>query len=86
MSWRVVGIDVGYSNLALVVCDVDKVTYEITPVFAKMTDLRAIQCRDECCMFERHDRKAGHVVHHFIETVDEWFKSADQVVIEAQPV
>lgn len=86
MSWRVVGIDVGYSNLALVVCDIDKETYEITPVFAKMTDLRDIPCRDKECMFERHDRKAGHLVHHFVDSMDEWFSSADQVVIEAQPI
>ena len=84
--WRVIGIDVGYSNLALVVCDVDKEDYEITTVFSKMTDLRRIHCQDDDCMFERHDRKGAHLVHHFIKSMHGWFDSADQIVIEAQPI
>lgn len=85
-SWRVIGIDVGYSNLAMVVCDVDREDFEITPVYAKMTDLRHIMCRDKDCMFEHNDRKAGHLVYHFVENMSEWFSSADQILIEAQPI
>lgn len=84
--WRVLGIDVGFSHLATVVCDVDRETFEITPVFGKMTDLRNLMCRDKECMFERHDRKGGHLVHHYVEEMHKWFDSADQIVIEAQPI
>lgn len=83
--FRVVGIDVGYSNLALVVCDVDTVTYEIHPVFAHMCDLRDVVCDDCDCMFEKRDRKAAHLVSHYINTMDEWLRGSDKVLIEAQP-
>lgn len=85
-QWRVIGIDIGFSNLALVVCDVDKDDYEITPVFSKMTDLRNTICRDKDCMFEKHDRKGAHLVHHYVQSMHEWFDTADQIVIEAQPI
>lgn len=84
--WRVVGIDIGYSHLATVVCDVDRETFEITPVFGKMVDLRDLCCKDKDCMFERNDRKAGHLVHHYIELMFEWFDTADQILLEAQPI
>jgi hypothetical protein len=86
-TWRVVGFDVGYSNLAMVVCDIgtDDCGVRGTP-FSKMTDLRTLSCDDADCMFERHDRKGGHLMHHFIESVDAWLRTADQIVIEAQPI
>lgn len=84
--WRVIGIDVGYSHLAAVVCDVDKDDYKINVVFSKMTDLRRYSCKDSNCMFEKWDRKAGHLVHHYVEDMSGWFSTADQIVIEAQPI
>lgn len=87
MMWRVIGIDVGYSNLALVVCDIDKEDYDdIKVVFSKMTDLRNIACRDDDCMFGKCDRKGAHLVHHFVKSMHEWFDTADQILIESQPI
>jgi hypothetical protein len=86
-TWRVIGIDVGYSNLAMVVCDVD--TSDINNInvkFANMTDLRNLRCFEENCLFEKCDRKAGHLVHHYVNKMDGWFREADQIVIEAQPI
>jgi len=37
-------------------------------------------------MFEQGDRKAGHLVHHYVELMHEWFNTADQIIIEAQPI
>lgn len=96
-TFRIIGIDVGWSNLAMVVVDVDLESYnignsmnskyEFNVVFGNMTDLRHIRCRKpEECMFEVCDRKGGHLVHHYVEKMHEWFSSADKIVIESQPI
>lgn len=85
-TWRVVGIDVGWSHLACVVCDINTEDHDIKTVHADMTDLRELSCNDNECMFEKRDRKAGHLVHHYVEKMHEWFNTADKIVIEAQPI
>lgn len=94
-NFRIVGIDVGWVNLAMVCVDVDmdsydplsvKEKFDFTVVYANMTDLRHVPCRDESCMFERSDKNGGHVVHHYVEAMHEWFSTADKIVIERQPV
>lgn len=94
-KFRIIGIDVGWSNLAMVVVDVDLESYDVHSVdkydfevkYANMTDLRNINCTNKKdCLFEYNDRKAGHLVHHYVEQMDEWFSTADKIVIEAQPI
>lgn len=94
-NFRIIGIDVGWSNLAMVVTDVDldsydfnsKSRYDFKVVHANMTDLRNLMCHDtDNCMFEQHDRKGGHLVHHYVESMHEWFSTADKIVIESQPI
>lgn len=84
--WRVIGIDVGWSHLACVVCDVDRDDFEMTVVHAKLTDLRHFSCNDDDCAFEKCDRKGGHLVHHYVESMHDWLSTADQIVIESQPI
>mmetsp|Transcript_10742 Transcript_10742/g.17500 ORF Transcript_10742/g.17500 Transcript_10742/m.17500 type:complete len:204 (-) Transcript_10742:191-802(-) len=84
---RVAGIDVGFSHLACVFADIDNDTFEITPVYAHMQDLRNLKCeKPKACSFEEKDRKGAHLVHHFIELLQPWFQKVDQVIIEAQPI
>lgn len=93
--FRIVGIDVGWSNLACVVVDVELDSHDNTSmepyafkvVHADMTDLRDIVCKhSKDCIFEACDRKGGHLVHHYVEKMHEWFSSADKIVIESQPI
>lgn len=88
MVYRVIGIDVGWSNLAMVVVDVDTDSIKnFNVIYTNMTDLRKIKCSDpSCCMFEKRDRKGGHLVHHYVEMHHEWFSTSDRVVIESQPI
>lgn len=84
---RVVGIDVGFSHLACAFADIDNETFEITPVYAHMQDLRNLTCKKpKECPFEEKDRKGAHLVHHFVELLRPWFQKVDQVIIEAQPI
>lgn len=94
--FRIIGIDPGWSHLALVVIDVDLDSYDVlragykyyfNVVHAKMTDLRHMKCTNPNeCMFETGDRKGGHLVHHFVESMHEWFSTADKIIIESQPI
>lgn len=93
--FRIIGIDIGWSNLAMVVVDVDLESYDVLcndkynlkVVYSNMTDLRNIKCKDKKnCMFEFNDRKGGHLVHHYVEKMHEWFSTADKIIIEAQPI
>lgn len=84
--WRVIGVDIGWSNLAMVVADVDRETREVNVVHAVMQDLRRIRCKDDACMFERSDKKEGHLVHHFVESQHEWLSTANKILIEHQPI
>lgn len=94
-NFRIIGIDVGWVNLAMVVVDVDLDSYDIRGVekfkfkvtHAIMSNLCRINCTDEDnCIFEHSDKNGAHVVHHFVERYHEWFETADKVVIERQPV
>lgn len=94
-NFRIIGIDVGWSNLAMVVVDVDLDSYDYLSVdkydfkvrYANMTDLRNITCTNhKNCMFEASDRKGGHLVHHYVESMHDWFSTSDRVVIESQPI
>lgn len=94
-NYKIIGIDVGWSNLALVVVDVDLDSYDdmsatnkynFKVVFAKMVDLRKVQCHDRYCMFEKRDRKGAHLVHHYVEMLHGWFDASDKVIIESQPI
>jgi hypothetical protein len=89
---KIVGIDVGYTNLALVVAqvDVDEETDElqaITVIHAAMTNLAHVQCScpDEC-IFNPREKTSAHKCHHWVENNHEHFKDSDVVVIEAQPL
>jgi hypothetical protein len=93
--FRIIGIDVGWSNLAMVVVDVEldshdfmaDIPYKFKVVHANMTDLRNLKCKNNSnCIFQANDRKGGHLVHHYIENNDEWFSSANKIVIESQPI
>jgi hypothetical protein len=84
--FRVIGIDIGWSNLAMVSADVDRGTFKVTVVDSCMTDLRCISCKDDDCIFMPNNRKAAHLVHHFVNQYEDMFEKADYVVIEAQPI
>lgn len=89
---KIVGIDVGHTNLAMVVAEVevDKKTDElvgIKVVHAQMTDLGLMTCPNpEDCMFLPGDRSAAHKCHHWVESCDKWFRGSDLVVMERQPL
>lgn len=89
---RIVGIDVGHTNLAMVVADVevDPDTDElesIKVVHAQMSDLGMIRCGSGSdCLFPRGDRSSAHKCHHWVEHCDKWFKDSDLVVMERQPL
>lgn len=94
-TFRIVGIDIGWRHLAMVVVDVDLDSYDVLcsekykfkVVYSNMTNLQNIVCTNKKeCIFEYRDRKGGHLVHHYVESMHEWFSTADKVVIEAQPI
>ena len=83
---RVVSFDVGHTNMAMVVADVDDVTFEVTVLYTRMTNLKYLRCRDPDCMFERTDRRTGHLVMHYVDSIDEHLREADYVLCELQPI
>jgi len=94
-NFRIIGIDIGWSNLAIVIVDVDKSSYvhngcpnlfDFYVVGSIMVDLRDIPCNTPNCMFETKDRKGAHLVHHLMDKHAKWFESSDKVVIESQPI
>jgi len=82
---RVVSFDFGHTNLAMVCANVDEVSYDVDVTFAKMTNLKHIQCRGDC-FFQKKDRRSAHLLHHFVESIDEHLKKADLVLGELQPI
>lgn len=88
---KIVGIDVGHTNLARVVAEVDVDEYDeitgIRVVHAQMTDLGMVGCpHPEDCIFLPGDRSSAHKCHHWVESCDEWFSGSDLVVMERQPL
>ena len=89
---KIVGIDVGHTNLAMVVAEVEvnSKTDElvgIKVVHAQMTDLGNMMCPNpQECIFLPTDRSSAHKCHHWVEACDEWFGGSDLVVMERQPL
>lgn len=83
---KIVGIDVGYTNLALVVAHVDEEDNEIEVTYAKMTNLAHVKCVDPSCIFHKDDKSPAHKCHHFVESMDEYLRDSDVVLMERQPL
>lgn len=83
---RVVSFDFGHTNLAMVCANVDETSYDVEVTFAKMTNLKHMHCKGGDCMFQKKDRRTAHLVHHFVESIDEHLKNADIVLGELQPI
>ena len=84
--FRIIGIDPGFHHLGLTVVDVDRDTLDMEVVHCSLVDLRTIRCKDPHCLYYRHDGSGGHKTLHYVEENKEWFKSADYVVMEQQPI
>lgn len=86
MSMKVVSFDFGHTNLAMVCAQVDETTYDVEVTYAKMTNLKHMYCSGKNCLFRRDDRRTAHLVHHFVESIDEHLRDADLVIGELQPI
>ena len=85
---KIIGIDVGHTNLAMVVAEVGVHRDEIRGIkviHSQMSDLGMINCPGDC-LFLPHDRSSAHKCHHWVESCDKWFSGSDLVVMERQPL
>lgn len=90
MTMKIVSFDIGHTNLAMVVVnvEVDQNTcevLEITPIHTLMTDLANIQCTGNC-IFMKTDKSSSHKCHHFVESIHEHLVGSDLVLAERQPL
>lgn len=86
VKMRIVSFDFGHTNLAMVCANVDETSYDVEVTFAKMTNLKHMFCNGKNCLFPKNDRRTAHLVHHFVESIDEHLKNADMVIGELQPI
>lgn len=87
---KIVGIDVGHTNLALVVAEVEIRDNceigEISVEHAQMTNLGDFVCEGGECMFKKNDRSASHKCHHWVDDMENYFRDSDLVLMERQPL
>lgn len=86
MIHKIVGIDIGWANLAMVVCRVENGGDDIRVIHSENFDLRETLCEDNDCIFDREDRKGAHMVTHYIKRVRKHLVGTHKVLIEAQPI
>lgn len=84
--FRIIGIDPGFHHLGLTVIDVDRETLDMKVIHCSMMDLRKLRCKNPNCLYEKNDGSGGHRTLHYVEENAEWFKGADYVVMEQQPI
>lgn len=87
---KIVSFDIGHTNLAMVVANVeiDENTcevLEIIPTHTQMINLAHIQCNGDC-VFSRNDNCAAHKCHHFVDSIHEHLVDSDLVLAERQPL
>ena len=84
---KIIGIDVGCTNLALVKANVIFTqNMDISVIFAQMFDLKQIVCRTKDCIFTTNDKSSAHRCHHWVEMNENVFKGTDLILMERQPL
>ena len=84
----IIGIDIGHSNLAIVKARICVKTFKILDILhCSLTNLGYIDCNDNTCSFDRHDKSNSHRVFHFFEiNKNVIFSDSDYIRIERQPL
>ena len=81
MPSRIIGIDVGYTNMGLVSVNIDD-DFNIEPIFVKRINLKNVRCP---CTDIPHTNEVGDLVAHFVHVYRELFDDADTILMERQP-
>ena len=84
---KIIGIDVGCTNLALVKAKVNvESNISIDVLFAQMFDLKNIICHAKDCIFTPGDKSSAHRCHHWVENIHRVFQDTDLILMERQPL
>jgi hypothetical protein len=87
---KIMSIDVGWVNLAIVLASVDNTTWEFQTLFSahlvNLNELQHLKIPVSQCTLH-HTNDACDKINHFIqEYQDDWMNQADLIVIERQPI
>ena len=82
----IIGIDVGYHNMALIVSEVDE-DFNVSVRSAHLIDITKIPHRKVCtreCKIP-HTREVADMMAHFFQEYGDLMESADVILVERQP-